>query len=163
MSKTLWEINTEIMECFDAETGEIFDVEKLESLHLEREQKIENIALYVKNLTSEAAAIRAEEKALAERRKAKENKAESLKQYLSFALDGAKFETPKVNVSFNKSSGVKVTDKEDLIHWLEFSGLDDCIRYKTPEPDLNKVKALLKQGEKVEGAELENRENINIK
>ena len=76
---TLYEINNAILECCDTETGEILDVERLQQLQLEKGQKIEGVALYIKNLDAEAAALKTEEAALAERRKAKENKAKRLK------------------------------------------------------------------------------------
>ena len=37
----LYQINSEILGCVDAETGEIFDVEKFEELSLERDKVIE--------------------------------------------------------------------------------------------------------------------------
>lgn len=160
---TLYEINQSILECFDAETGEILDGEKLTALSIERDTKIENIALYVKNLTSEAAAIREEEKALAARRKAKENRTEQLKKYLLNELNGEKFETSKACVSFRKSEGVTVINNDDLISWLELKGYDDCINYAPPKPDLTEVKRLIKNGETPFGAALEERTNINIK
>ena len=44
----------------DEETGEITNLDELDALQLERDEKIENIALWVKNLTADAAAIKAE-------------------------------------------------------------------------------------------------------
>ena len=79
---TLYEIDSAIMDCFDAETGELTNPEAFENLQVERSQKIENIACWIKDLTADAAAIREEEKALAERRKVMENKAANLKDYL---------------------------------------------------------------------------------
>jgi hypothetical protein len=160
---TLYEINQNILECFDFETGEILDADKLTELSIERDTKIENIALYVKNLTREAAAIREEEKALAARRKAKENRAEQLKNYLSNELQGEKFETAKACISFRKSEGVIVTNAEELVNWLEFRGYDDYISYTAPTANLTEVKRLIKQGETPTGATIEERTNINIK
>lgn len=160
---TLYEINQEILECFDEETGEILDGEKLTELSIERDTKIENIALYVKNLTSEAAAIREEEKALATRRKAKENRAEQLKNYLLNQLQGEKFETAKASINFRKSEGVAVADDIELVEWLESKGFDNCISYTPPKANLTEVKRLIKQGETPAGATLEERLNINIK
>ena len=47
---SLYEIDFEIMNCIDFETGEVVDVEKLTELQMEREHKIESVALWVKNL-----------------------------------------------------------------------------------------------------------------
>ena len=69
---TLYEINA-ALEAFESEvdedTGEILNYDKLAELNMAKDEKRENIALYIKNLTAEAKAIREEEKALAERRR----------------------------------------------------------------------------------------------
>ena len=44
----LFEIENEIMNCWDQETGEILDSDRLDQLEMERDTKIENIALYIK-------------------------------------------------------------------------------------------------------------------
>ena len=80
----LYDIDRQIQElienCVDPETGELtIDTAALDALQMEREAKIENLACYVKNLTADAKKIKAEEEALAQRRKAAENKAERLK------------------------------------------------------------------------------------
>ena len=75
---TLYEIDQNIMDCWDPETGEILDEQRLDSLLMDRNDKIEGIALYIKNLRSDAAAIKAEKDALGQRQKSAENKAESL-------------------------------------------------------------------------------------
>lgn len=79
----LFEIENEIMNCWDQETGEIFDSKKMDQLEMARDTKIENIALYIKNLTADAEALKAEKQSFAERQKAAENKAEALKRYLA--------------------------------------------------------------------------------
>ena len=91
---TLYEIDKAITDLADPETGEITDFEALDNLQMARDQKIENIACYYKNLVSDAEAIKAEKEALAERQKVAENKAARLKEYLSYALHGEKFSRP---------------------------------------------------------------------
>ena len=86
----LFEIENEIMNCWDQETGEILDSDRLDQLEMERDTKIENIALYIKNLTADAEALKAEKQSFAERQKAAENKAELLKKYLATYLAGQK-------------------------------------------------------------------------
>ena len=46
---TLYEIDNAILDCIDLETGEIIDVDKLNELQLEKETKIENVALWIKD------------------------------------------------------------------------------------------------------------------
>ena len=59
---TIYEINAAMLECIDPETGEV-DAEQLEALNMLREQKIENAALWLKNLKSDVAELKAEKKA----------------------------------------------------------------------------------------------------
>ena len=106
----LYEISKKMMACIDAETGEI-EVERFEALEIERNSKIENIGLWIKNLKAEAEALKNEKMAFAERQKAAENKAESLKKYLGDVLGGEKFKTEKVAISFRKSKAVEVEDE----------------------------------------------------
>ena len=160
---TLYEIDRELLACLDLETGEITDAERLDALQIERDTKLENTALYIKNLLAEVEAIKAEEKALAERRKAKENKAESLKKYLADNLSGGKFETAKVNISFRKSEGVEISEPEMLLFYLENMGFDDCIKYELPKIQLAPVKKLIKEGHELPGAAIVEKQNIQIK
>lgn len=163
MNRSLYEINEDIYKCFDGETGEILDIEALEALQLERDEKLESIALFIKNLTSEAAAIKEEEKALAERRKAKEAKAESLTEYLAQALDGSPFETAKCSVKFRKSAAVEIADGEKVLKFLEDNGYDLCINYQPAKIRLKEVGDLIKSGVAVPCADIVERKNINIK
>ena len=89
---TLYEIDAAISGCIDAESGEIIDTERLDNLLIERSKKLEGVALWIKNLESDAAAIKAEKNALDRRMKAAEKKVESLKVWLSNALCYLPFE-----------------------------------------------------------------------
>lgn len=60
----LYEIDSAILDCVDAETGEIFDMDKFEELSLTRDAKVENICLWIKNLKAEAEALKAEKRCL---------------------------------------------------------------------------------------------------
>lgn len=151
----LYEIDAQIMACVDFETGEIIDEEKLQALQLEFNQKVEGIALWIKNLLAEAKMIKEEKDNLAERQKSCENKAASLKKYLSSALDGEKFKTAKVSVSYRKSESVEIED----ISLLD----DDYLKFKEPEADKTKIKAALKNGVSLEGVTLVEKNNIQIK
>ena len=94
---TLYEIDEAILACTDQETGEIIDPEALTALQMERDRKLENVALWVKDLKAEAEAIGNEVKALTARKKAAENKAERLKEWLVTALGGEIFKTSKLH------------------------------------------------------------------
>lgn len=143
---------------FDEETGEIlFDEDNFNELEGARNDKMENVALYIKSLDADALAIRAEEKALAERRSIKERKAERLRDYLTRSMQtfgDTKLETPRVAISFRKSESVEITG--DVPRGF-------CKVEEKVTPDKKAIKAAIKGGETVEGAELITRQNIQIK
>jgi hypothetical protein len=56
----LYQINAEIENCIDTETGEILDIEALNNLTLEKDTKIENLACWYKNLMADVEALKAE-------------------------------------------------------------------------------------------------------
>lgn len=152
---TLYEINEEILNCVDTETGEIIDPEKLSQLQMDFDDKVEGIALWIKDLLSDAAAIKAEKDKLNERQKVCENKAKNLKEYLSGFLAGQKFKTPRVAISYRKSESVNVSDIWKIP--------DDYLKYKDPDPDKTKIKSALKAGVSIPGVELIENRNIQIK
>ena len=157
---TIYEIDKEILNCIDPETGEIIDIDKLNELELERDAKIENVACWIKELKAEAEAIKTEKLALAERQRVAENKAESLKKWLAFALNGEKFKTAKCSVSFRKTESVEVTD-EGLSNLMKEH--DELLTYKAPEPNKKAIKDALKDGLSVEGVRLECNTSVIIK
>ena len=148
---TIYEIDQSIMECVDLETGEIIDIDKLNELELEREKKLENVACWIKDLKAEAEALKNQKQALAERQKVAENKAESLKKWLAYALQGEKFKTTKCAISFRKSEAVEVTD-EGLNNLMKEH--DELLTYKAPEPNKTAIKQAIKDGLNVAGVQL---------
>ena len=155
MSSSLYEINQEILSCVDLETGEILDTDKFDELQIERNEKLENVALWYKNLQSEAMAYKIEKDVFAEKQKRAENKAENLKKYLNDALHGTKFKTIKVNISYRSSSSVNVLDMDKLP--------EEYKKTKTEvSADKTAIAKVLKDGKTVDGAELVNSNNIQI-
>lgn len=163
--RALYEINAALealLSDVDEETGEVgFSAEQLDALVMEREEKIENLALAIKNMAAEAAAIKAEEDSLKKRRKALENKTERIRDYLQDCLAGDKFKTPRVAVSYRKSTTTEITD--EAAFW-EFAS-EHPQYYKTydPEPDKKAIMETLKTGESVPGAELVDHMNMQIR
>ena len=158
---TIYEINNEIMNCIDMETGEVIDTDKLNELQMERDAKIENVALWIKELKAEAEAIKNEKQALAERQRVAENKAESLKNWLAYALNGEKFKTAKCSISYRNSESVEVTEEglEALMRDHE-----DLLTYKTPEPNKKAIKDAIKNdGLTVAGVQLVQKTSTIIK
>lgn len=148
-----------LLEQEDPETGELLcDMEQLEAVLMERDTKIENIALYIKNKTAEAEAIKTEKLALEKRQNSAANKAERAKGFLEEYLKGQKFSTPKVAVSYRKSEQVEVS----MAFFTEKSN-ERFLRFKDPEADKTAIKNALKAGETVPGAELVSKTNMILK
>lgn len=161
MSMSIYDIDKSIVALVDDETGEISDEEAFDQLQMARDQKIENIGLYVKDLTAEAKAIKEEEQALAARRKAAEAKVERLKNLLDYALRGSKFSTPRLKVSYRKSQTVELAD--GFVAWAD-ENRPDLLTYADPKPSKTAIKDAIKHGGIPEGmAHLESHENISIR
>lgn len=164
MNFTLFEIDEairakleELSEQVDEDGCIVGDFSELEALNAAREDKIEAIALFYKETLAEAEAIKAEADKLAKRARISQNKADRLKNYLSWALlsnQTEKFTTSRVKVTFRKSEQVVVDDDRIL------SG--NFFKVRT-EPDKAAIKEALKNGEEVKGAHLEEKQNIQIK
>lgn len=151
----LYEIDEKILDCIDMETGELIDADKLAALSMERDAKIENICLWVKNLKAEAEMLKAEKKAFEDRQKAAENKMERLKWYLATYLNGEKFETAKVAVSYRKTDSVEIEEGATIP--------EEYLRYKEPEPKKDELKKAIKAGQAFEGISIVTRQSIQIK
>lgn len=162
----LYEINREYLEALadifmnhvDPDTGEIEEdaARILDDLEAKRNDKIEAVALYIKNLRSDVAAIKEEAKALTARAKTAENRADYLTRYLEHNLNGETFDTPRVDIRWRKSKKVNILEGAEIP--------DEYIRRKiTEEPDKTAIKAALTAGEIIDGCELVETNNIQIK
>ena len=154
----IYEIDNAMFSLIDEETGEIKDYEAFEELQIQKEEKFENTALWYKNLVAESKAIK--EKALAERRKSLEHRAESLKNFVNQALQGNKFSTSKVAISYRKSTAVEVDD--EFIDYA-MKNNSDLLTYKQPEPNKTAIKEILQGGFDIPHAKLTVRNNMSIK
>ena len=152
---TLYQINAAILDCVDLETGEIIDIEQLQALQMEREQKIENVALWYKNLLSDAEQYATEEAAFKKKKQQAQAQAERVKAYLLDALQGEKYKSTRVNISYRNSSRVVVDDVLNLPPRF--------VRFADPEPNKTEIMAAIKNGEEVNGARIESSQSIIIK
>lgn len=163
---TLFEINAALEAAFeraiDPETGEILDEqakEELDNLQMFLDDKIENIACWIKNLKADAEALKNEKLAFAKRQAAAENKVKSLEKYLAYALgEGNKFQSAKVSIGWRKSDTIQLAEGKSVY--------DIDTKYlKLAEPELKKadLKAAIKAGEVIDGIELVTKQNMQIK
>jgi len=161
---TLYEILGEVQTALDAaidpETGEILDEQAFEEfnlLSLAKDEKVENIGCFIKNLLSEAAALKTEKMNLAKRQQQCENRAEWLKKYLAYCLNGEKYSSARVAISYRKSTSVVIDDSVDL------ATLPEQYVKTTYEARKTELKDALKNGEIIDGITLEEKNNITIK
>ena len=153
---TLYEIDNAISQCIDWETGEITDLIYLEQLEMERSKKIENVALYCKELGHFSDSLEEEIENLRKRKKTADNAVKRLKSWLATACDAKKFETPKTRVSFRQTEET-VIDNEELI----------LKKYMTKKVTYTVSKTAIKDailaGKKVKGAHIEKKWATTIK
>lgn len=139
----------------DEETGEILNMDALDSLEIAKTEKIENLCLWVKNLKSDEEAYKAEKNSFAKKERAAKNKAESVRNYIQSILAGEKFKTDRVMVSYRKSEAVECSD----VYAVD----DDYLNYAVPTVDKTAVKKAIKAGIEVKGCTLVEKQNMQIK
>ena len=162
---TLWEIDEAITNTFDVETGEILDEALLDSLTMEREQKLENLCKWVKNLEADAEAYKQYKQDFAAKQKHAENKANSIKNYIKAYLDGQKWESP------DKAVSVRYRTTKDKVIVDDLTQIPDSFfKLRRTEDNLNKTAVkeyLLSEVENgsihLEGVHLEDSVSMSIK
>lgn len=146
----------------DMEIDEQTFADTLEGLSGELELKATNVAMFVRNLEASAEAIKNAEKAMADRRKALEAKADRIRQYLLDNMNRTgitKIESPYFVLSIRKNPPAVEVLNQDMIP-------DDYFDIpEPPAPTLNKnrLKEDLKAGVIVEGAKLTAGQSLTIK
>ena len=152
---SLYDIDNAILALIDPDTGEITDFEAFEQLQLDREQKLENAALLIKNCEADIAAYKAEQAEFDKKIERTKRTLESVKRFLSQALNGEKFKTSKVSCLWRNTPSVEIEDVT-LIP-AEF------LRTKAPEPNKEAIKKALKAGFEVCGAKLVTKQSMSVK
>lgn len=134
----------------------------LEGAAGELEVKATNVAMFVRNLEASAEQIKLAEKAMAERRKSIESKADSIKRYLKDNMQRTgitKIECPYFALSIKKNPPSVIIDDLEAIP-AKFMVTPPA---PPPAPDKAAIKSALQAGEVVEGAHIEQGERLEIK
>lgn len=147
--------------CYDQNgeySQELADKE-LEQLNEYKDYKIENIALYLKELNREIDAIETEESSLKQRKESKKNKRKRIDEYLISLLNAdnrKKFETARVLVKIHTSERLELDENIKL---------DDYWTITRTEKVANKIgiKNAIKMGEIVDGVKLVKTQSLIIK
>lgn len=134
----------------------------LEGLSGELTTKATNVAMFVRNLEASADAIKLAEDQMAARRKAIENRARNIKEYLKSCMETTgilKIDTPYFKLSVRENPPAVVVDMESAIpagFW----------RQPEPPPPMLDKKAILtaiKEGKDVPGCHAERGTRVEIK
>lgn len=163
---TLYQIAAEHRQMVDAlmdtqdDMQVIADTIEAESYPLE--VKAQNVAYAVKTLEANAAAIKEAEKQMAERRKAMENRAARIREYLQTCMEVAnvsKIECPHFAMSI-KNNPPSVEVYESNLVPIDF------MRFPEPPPAVPDKKAIMeaiKAGQEVPGAHIVQGKRLEIK
>lgn len=158
-----WDIKQEILNCIIADdgtmvsgiTGELLDEKKLNELQMTFDEKVKNIALWIKNLDNDLDGYAKTIDSLKARRDRDKRLKDNLTNYLMTLLDGKKRKTPEYEVTYRKSKAVHVVD-ESLIP-------EQYLKTQPPKVSLMDIKRALQDGKEVEGCVLEERVSMKVK
>lgn len=167
---SLYEINQVRKEFLDKiASGDIPEEaisDTLEALDGEFDEKADDTACYVKQLLSDAQAIKEEAANLNERAAAKVHKADRLMDYLyqQFLARGKdKLETTRNVLKIRKNPpAVKIDDEAAFIGWAQFHK-SDLLAFHDPTVNKTAVKNALKAGEEIPHAQLVSGEKLTLK
>lgn len=120
--KSFYEINQDILDCVDQDTGEILDEDKLRGLQMAKGEKIASMARWVKDLRVESEALKDEIAKLTARKKSAENKQERLKAIIMDELGGKKFKDETVSIYYGSSQSVSIDDNTKVpVQYLKYA------------------------------------------
>ena len=165
MNITLYELATEIREVADKLADMDIDpqtvADTLESIALPFEQKAASVSAFVRNLEATAEQIKAAETEMAKRRKAMENRASHIREYLLAQMQRtgiSKIESPMFRISIRTNPESVAIDSEAQIP-------ADYLREvpATYSPDKALIKQALQDGYDVPGAHLARSQRVEIR
>ena len=129
-------------------------------------EKAENVAVYIKNLTADINEMKAEEKRLKSRRVSAENQVERMKKYLINSMQAIgvkKISMPRARITLRLNAESVVAENEKaLIDWAMRHD-ETILKYQDPELKKTDIKELLRMGEKIPFARLERKESVMLK
>lgn len=138
------------------ESGEVFTADALDALKMERDEKVDNCLMVMRQYEADSVAIDTEIKRLTALKKTYQSRAEWLKSYVQGCLKGEKFKSDKFNVTYRNTKSANIVD------WT----LIPAEFYKDrTDKDISKSKIMevLKAGGSVPGAELEEKTSMVVK
>lgn len=166
---TLYELSDQYRQFIESiEAGEIPEeaiADTLDAMEGDINEKIDNTVSAYKSFIAEAEAIEAEEKILAKRKGAKKAYAERMKNYLAAMLPTigiAEWESARHKLSFRKSTKLVIADEMAFTAWAMGSH-DEYLSYSLPKINKNAVKTAMGEKMHIDGCEIVENLNIQIK
>lgn len=168
----LYELTGTLLSLMDLLYEEDVDEDALlqacEAVELEIEEKADGYAKILKNMAADIQSIQAEEQRLKRRRMVLEHREARLKANLEQsmrAIGKTKFRIELFSFGIRKNpQSVSISDPERFIRWCREEGREDLLKYR--EPKINKTalkEAIVKDGERIEGAEVVQTERLDIR
>lgn len=158
----LYEIDSSIQAVYDQiEANEGVLPDELESaldgLQMERTEKIENIIKLLKNIDGDITKIEVEISLLEKKLKAAENRKQSVKNFLAYAIgDGNKFKSPIASCYWKETESVLCPDASELpVKYV-------CEKI-TKKPDKVAIKDALNKGEVIQGCSIMHKSTLVVK
>ena len=155
---------------YAVDNGEIEDeqaiADTLEAIGGTFADKVDNVANIIQQYEAIARTCKEKANAIAERAKQKQQQAESLKRYLTkhmLAMGTTRFESAENRITFRRSESVNIPDESAFIEYAQKNGMDDYLTYQNPSPNKTAIKAAIKSGAEIEGVEIVEKQNIQIK
>lgn len=133
-------------------------VDTLDSIDEIMEQKVENIAYIIKNLSAQAEIIKAEKNRLAEKESAIKKRIEFLRDYAKSGMEASnikKIECDLFNISLRSSKVVKIAEGTKLP--------DMYVTYKDPLPNKKALKEAINNGEVIVGVSIQENSSLQIR
>ena len=134
-------------------------MERMEKLKLDYAVLIRSLRNEYINRKAEAEALKAEKLRLETRQKTAKNASERAARFLAYLTKGEKYQEADVKITYISSEAVALDD--DFLEWATVNA--PGLVKVTPEPRKADIKRLLKNGQQIEHAHLETRQNIQIK
>ena len=135
--------------CVNPETGEVFDVDMVEKLNIEKDQLMKYFCQEIINDKADIKAIDDEIKRLQRRKKTIENHMNGLKNYVTISLNGAKWKKDGFSVYYmpGRPSCVIADD-------FEIENLPEEFIRRTATPKLDEMLKALQNGMKIDGVSI---------
>lgn len=140
----------------DYETGEFLGKEDLDSLELERGEKIKSLLCVIKNKESYVKALKDQMQSFKDRIDGESKQIEGVKKYLTYCAEGSNFESAEATLKWRSSKSLQVLDDSKVPEEFRITKITEMVN----KMDLKKH---IQQGGEVEGVSIVTKLNPQIK